>query len=1055
MILKAYVESDPTRELDCAQGSVIKNQLNEELSSAKILITNVEEPIELHPYDYVLLKSTDGTWENKYLIDDFIEKYVNIDDKIYDYTINLMSETKFLEKWQIPNRVIVHSVQYGQLTIRERIYRFCEQYIPKVKYTEDGETRLYKYVFDFSSFKDTSSDEYKKFDTLCPDMSFSQPTLRGALTQLMQVVGCLPLVKDRKITFVDLTAEPTEFKIMDGRKYDVTTSNSSDSYVNRLYAPLKHVIDNENMTIVENIGFRDADNVFLKQTENLKLRTSFGISEIEKLDMCGIMTCKISFNDAYSLSGSGFARLVSHDGTQVLDGRESGCSIEFTYPATYTNLKIQWFNASVSQTSISSPTLLETKEYGTKVIDGTTYFRPQPTTITNWTYQIATRKVDGVSYRYVSIADYYDTFTPGVNSNFCFIWKKDITPIILEHKLRQILDKDYTQIPTITNGVEDLATSYYSTLEYTYLGNEISGFSNVWSFAEWWGTNNENEMNFLWKTIHSFDEKGDDFSLKNIADSLLLDEDDLLFHDSDLYTDSDMNPYAQIFFKIRYKAAADILMKIDKDSTDIKVPIEQLDTQEVSIPSFDDTYTKEQQKINRIGNNVFQIHQGQNPTLDTLQPLNSLYNDGRRKGIVFSQEIQVFDNFFEINYVATKDYVLKNYFTSIQTKYRAYEYTDASSALTRKENIKVYAYLGKNYYNADSNLVFGTTNMLLGDNRNGESIAILTGILTKGLDPISTGYKYVKISSIKSSDAYQTDAWVATTKNTAFFTVKDYDNAHYGPYIIDPETVEDLGGYTQSWYVFENKYYTEHILGFTNKTLFNNDIITNTSEAHDILSYSLSMPRMDEELFDLDDDTPFRIEVVGDNGNGLGTTKTAYSYYKTYEEQLLTTLQIELYTSEEEGVRWSKHLLELSDILYYGKRGSAYNFCVITSNDDLDDDIHEDDYSSDLKFTPETYFSWGSKVIDGFKVPFIKIKWGSVPEGSYLKVENSVEEGKYQDVIIFKRVEGAPAEEQYYLSYNDTKTLSVYSPDENTGLWSSKYMIDINNDTLDRKVKEV
>ena len=286
MKLKAILEGQKnnTSAYDLVVGSVFKEELNETLDSGSIIISNVEpsRKLELEPYQYVYVYDIESDFEKYFLVDNFIENYVNLDTPYYEYTIALMSETKLLEKIQLPNRTIRNPLKAPQLKVNELIGQFCKLYIPSVKYfNKDSNTWSYQQIIDYQSVIDVNSI----FNVDCPDMEFNHPTLRQVLTSLMQVVGCLPRIVNHKLTYVNLRLKPTEFVIPNGRKYIVSTSNSSDSYNTSIQTLGENIVGENNIVKNETLGFRDVENVFLKHTENLKLTTEFPIKEIKSLKM--------------------------------------------------------------------------------------------------------------------------------------------------------------------------------------------------------------------------------------------------------------------------------------------------------------------------------------------------------------------------------------------------------------------------------------------------------------------------------------------------------------------------------------------------------------------------------------------------------------------------------------------------------------------------------------------------------------------------------------------------------------------------------------------------
>ena len=393
------------KEYRVVSGSVFNEEYNETLDSATIVLSQVKKEDRLsfiQPFDYVRVfdKASWNSATNKYdfdklyLVDNFDEKENNIKEHLFGYTINLMSETKILEKIQCPNLTITHDINNGTLakkTIYEHIKRYMELYVPKIKFCADGKNWSYEplikmppeydlchgessirhiegrdftqqgdeweYVtfipwantetdininevmessvaiasvdhqgipfyniwvnynaenngfniiatvreapsgdwdgeisFSFNFFR-TNNHLSRRFSVPCADLSFAVPTLRQLLTTLMQQVGCIPIVKNRELSFLDFQKDAVSFGTQNGQNIDYSLENtvnyirrslSSDSYVNTLANISEQVLDSENEVVCETLGFRDRSNVILKQKENLKLETSLPIYKVNK-----------------------------------------------------------------------------------------------------------------------------------------------------------------------------------------------------------------------------------------------------------------------------------------------------------------------------------------------------------------------------------------------------------------------------------------------------------------------------------------------------------------------------------------------------------------------------------------------------------------------------------------------------------------------------------------------------------------------------------------------------------------------------------------------------
>lgn len=286
-------------------GSTITECFNETLDSAAIVLDHIpleKRLVNIQPYQWVRVYdvSTEFNSETKryaydrfFLIDNYFERENNISEHIFSYTINLFSETKLLEKIQCPNLIISHKVENGA-TIKKTIFDYICQYMtlycPKIKTAKNDESWDYDYLIKWNSSKIDSNPLYVKFNVDCADISITAGTLRQVLSRIMQQVGCIPAIKDRKLSFLDLTAEATDFAINGDYSINNTVNSlqrslSSDSYANTLVSMQSNVYSPASETISESLGFRDSSNLIIKQTENLKLNTRFPIYKINSFHM--------------------------------------------------------------------------------------------------------------------------------------------------------------------------------------------------------------------------------------------------------------------------------------------------------------------------------------------------------------------------------------------------------------------------------------------------------------------------------------------------------------------------------------------------------------------------------------------------------------------------------------------------------------------------------------------------------------------------------------------------------------------------------------------------
>lgn len=101
-------------------------------------------------------------------------------------------------------------------------------------------------------------------------------------------------------------------------------------------------------------------------------------------------------------------------------------------------------------------------------------------------------------------------------------------------------------------------------------------------------------------------------------------------------------------------------------------------------------------KANRLGNKIKCINgrfgvRSSSPNYELYGEID-IPDCGNKYGnsIIFKKEIVYYSNYIKVNYYATENYVLKNYFTGIKSKARSWKILDGSEAFVRADNIKFY-----------------------------------------------------------------------------------------------------------------------------------------------------------------------------------------------------------------------------------------------------------------------------------------------------------------------------------------------------------------------------
>lgn len=1036
MRLKATFSCNKGVSYDVAVNAVFPDEYNETLDSGTILLCHVpnNDRISLiEPYNFVKITDEENADFIKYFaVDSFSESPENISLGIKQYNINLMSMTKFLEKIQLPNRTINHNIVNGvnvYKTLAQVIDETMLLYCPKIKITTDNTTWHYDYIFTWSNVISDS-----KLNIPCKDFSLSQPTLRTMLTVLMTQAGLLPRLNNRDLGYIDLNAENHIFSISDYQTTKKERSMSSDSYINTLVNMGEKILDTSNYVYSENIGFRDRENVFLKQKENLILNTTLPIYNVKKLIMNSYMKGTLLFhNMAYPLDDNSVPYINNVTWTipanhELITAVLSivGISTTAQFPYTASSIQITLLKSNIRggydyrETINIFNTITFTADEQSKTISSLT-------TSTDW--DTASIRLTMTSSDSKTSDNYFASWIGNsLNSeafkDIYYNFSYDISRLCVENNKRHELDTNYLNMQNVSN-IDELAQYIYGTVTYNIGDTKITGFSQMYSVARgWWSVDKTYIENIFTQCQKFSDLEHKPFGSETDIDYILNfygglptqyisyfnDTNSFMSWNTDpiIYSPSGSKSYANMFFSISYQPMNTLNIKYSKN-TDIPFSIEQLDTQESAISSLDDLANNETDKINRLGNDILSISQVTS-NYNEIQPLNSII-DGH---IVFKREISVGLNAYYVNYYASKDYVIKNYFTAIQTKYRAYQYASYESSVVRKENTKIFLEISNSYYNGGDKVEYNGTELL----------TLIQGITTYNTDKsIEYAVEYLTKDNI-----YKNDLSISTYKNNMIFSSQDFDNVSQGIYIQNNAYTEQLGGIPQSWYIWDSAFNTAHSIAFIGKVDYiNPNTFYNTSAQCDNACNNIYIAP----------------KLYG-NFDNVSAIMLYKRYYKDVYELLNNTLQIEVYSDTENAI-FSSWLLRLSGIIP-SEYGNVQYYIAENWFESQDNEIDITKISN-LEENISAYITLSHMSVAGYStiVPYITLNW--INNIASMTVIVKIR-GKYYEVASFKK-HSENISETYYFSVNDTKTHKVY--EEYNGLLCPDE--EIQTGTLQRLIK--
>lgn len=744
-VIKIVLEKSPFKKYECVLNVPYSDEYSEILDSMSVVIKHIDSKLDINPFDVVYIyrgvaiggtihnpTHTDIKWKEM-LVDSVSmlrKRYGS--NTYYEYTLKLMSETKWLEKIQLPNRSFTHALG-GELRDAYETIEDLMTYVPKVMRNSE-ETPL---ITISEAVKDRFLDHGMK------DISLSKPTLRQALTAVMSQFGCIPVVNNKQLGFIDFNRSQgniteEQIKNMDSESY----SNSSDSYVNTLMTDASQVLGDEKSLVVERgVGFRDRDTGLIKQQENLKLFTTYPIYKVKNLTInMNLSTYPIIIVKVYNIADADYFILPSSNPEGNFNPVVIYNNINEYVVRVYcgSHQRIKFSNWTFKILEVINPSTSGFRCEGFKTssvkIGISQPAESQWTGGTMYTFSISKNgmvRPDGtVAYLFIAKTDddRYIVWNTYVEANgngtvisgmykeldIGIVYRKvsvDITSLVKTAQERKLLSYDYTT-DEFKGGQGNMAVYskyYYTTVQYKLGSNEISGWSDKYTEAQgWWDVNKTTIENIVNKSFYE-----NEF-LQKRYDNIFNDEDILpypqWFYDYE-YVDGNgiKHPVAEksifsrgwvddmfgsynypsrISFDISYQPLNDLNIATVKGGFDY--PLAQLDSRDNGLVDFGNFKKVEQDKLDRLGNGVHILSKryfAKDYTIDLESELISLGAVCVDTGeVVFKRMISFKNNYIDIAYYLCKDYVIANYSTSITTKYRAYQYVDYSSSTFRNEN---------------------------------------------------------------------------------------------------------------------------------------------------------------------------------------------------------------------------------------------------------------------------------------------------------------------------------------------------------------------------------
>ena len=731
----------------------------------------------------------------------------------------------------------------------------------------------YKAASDKEQNKWTYQKKYSVDDSLkevfenvyCPDFTLNNPNLRDVLAQLMRVADMIPYVEDDVIKAMDITQRKDDFDWNKGEITNIVGSRTSSNHCDNLKRTYSDALSQDNTAHTVEYIGFRNSSTGMLTLENLKLETRYPIYKINKMYMCYYKKVDIVSKTTYEKD------VVYHLGQKVTkDGEMYECIVE---DSSLDFIASEWKKTTRSKV---------------------------------------------------------------------FLCKQDITKLILQSSERNLISQDWTEYiekDQAFTSIEDMAKYKFCTLEYNIGSNEINGFGAKMQYFEnvFWDKEAIYIQNILFHMdrIYPFGIYEQDFFNSELEEGETIKNIVQPFSESyDFFKEIMVSPFSisalsfkSLVFQVDYNAFYNGTIYHSKDTDRDDIVINDNSSSSLTLLEQDGIHQKE--KANRFGNKTIQISSGYK-NINDLQPLGSVFKYADEDDvIIYHKQYSIFDNIINCSYSGSKDYVLKNYFTSVYAKHRPYNLMSYGESVRRSENRKMYINISKNdAYVENENKKYSLTNF----NQNSFIKNVLSFYKQDEIGRAIGDFKKkdkINYGVISYKDNYYlSDINSFSSGNSICFNLAMYDNVSAGLY-LDKNQLEPNMDWDESLGIIKDSNKEVYIRGTMQRWY----LTTDDPKDGRVESLGFFVGHKDEEkyakkMFDVDDkgeskeaeenitDVFFaypKVNNINDLTNIIGDN---YLLLKDNKEIIDMTFQLEL---QSKDLYFSNWMLKLSDMI------SSYN----------------------------------------------------------------------------------------------------------------------------------
>lgn len=409
------------------------------------------------------------------------------------------------------------------------------------------------------------------------------------------------------------------------------------------------------------------------------------------------------------------------------------------------------------------------------------------------------------------------------NQDAILLCKQDITKLVKLNTERNLLSQDWEDL-TIGNPPrtdDDMAKYKFCTVGYDIGSRFITGWGDMYTYPTFWNDNKYTSVQNIVSKMDYFYPFGiynAQYVAKKFGEGCTVETTlDPNFWNNvikpnfsgnsngtvDSFFSTVESPFTNkslklkgLFFIVDYEGFYNGAIIHSKKNHRDDITINDNASESLTLVEQDAIFQNE--KVNRFGNKALQINARYDTFYDStngeelLQPLASVYSSKYEDDVViYHREYSIYNNCVQCIYYGIKNYVLKNWFTSVYAKYRTWNLMSYNESVKRAENEKQYIYWSDNelyyefkeglfsYYSTNINTILNDIISCFSDFKTSNIVGTYEFLLDKNINYACVG--------VNKSTLYSADLNAFVANNSMCFNFKMNDNFSQGVYISKAE----------------------------------------------------------------------------------------------------------------------------------------------------------------------------------------------------------------------------------------------------------------------------